>query len=171
MRMSMRLHNLAKWSLLCVESIAFMFIPSIFRVLPYSTSFMMNLQRMTPQEVKSLTWRECTEISYSICSAGFVTMVFASMFLYNAYMNVVINALCLVFVLTSAGPEHVFSAHASNVVTIIINKRAGNMCCICMEQFSYYSHVRVTSCNHCFHADCMARWEDHGRGCPLCRQR
>ena len=43
-------------------------------------------------------------------------------------------------------------------------------CAICMEYLAIRPLAVIQHCGHTFHADCLSRWTDQSRACPLCRQ-
>ena len=42
-------------------------------------------------------------------------------------------------------------------------------CSICLEKI-LNDDKHITSCNHSFHEECMARWMSLNNSCPLCRK-
>lgn len=42
-------------------------------------------------------------------------------------------------------------------------------CSICLENIIIEEHKNITTCNHIFHAKCMAKWILQNNSCPLCR--
>uniref|UniRef100_A0A1I8AGR1 RING-type domain-containing protein n=1 Tax=Steinernema glaseri TaxID=37863 RepID=A0A1I8AGR1_9BILA len=44
-------------------------------------------------------------------------------------------------------------------------------CSICFGWLDNTQHVSVTECNHVFHEDCLTRWNQRQRRCPMCRQK
>jgi hypothetical protein len=43
-------------------------------------------------------------------------------------------------------------------------------CSICQERVQLNENMSVLPCNHVFHYNCLVKWSDHGRNCPLCRE-
>jgi hypothetical protein len=43
-------------------------------------------------------------------------------------------------------------------------------CSICLENIINEEHKKITTCNHIFHEECMARWMSLNHNCPLCRK-
>ena len=43
-------------------------------------------------------------------------------------------------------------------------------CSICLEKIVNEEHKKITTCNHIFHEECMARWMSLNHSCPLCRK-
>ena len=51
--------------------------------------------------------------------------------------------------------------------------RAGVQCPICLARFSAESDakaVRLPTCAHTFHRECLLKWLEHTSSCPMCRQ-
>jgi len=42
-------------------------------------------------------------------------------------------------------------------------------CCICLGQFTPRKQLLQTPCNHIMHRECLERWFEKSRLCPLCR--
>ncbi|KAJ7079369.1 hypothetical protein C8R43DRAFT_910164, partial [Mycena crocata] len=43
-------------------------------------------------------------------------------------------------------------------------------CLICLDDYTEEDDIRVLSCRHAFHMDCVDRWLETGRNnCPACR--
>ncbi|KAH8419839.1 hypothetical protein KR009_003105 [Drosophila setifemur] len=46
----------------------------------------------------------------------------------------------------------------------------GNVICIiCSERFGPVSSIRAGMCGHAFHDECLERWQELSRTCPICR--
>ncbi len=43
-------------------------------------------------------------------------------------------------------------------------------CSICLENIINEEHKNITTCNHIFHSECMAKWMSLNHNCPLCRK-
>jgi hypothetical protein len=43
-------------------------------------------------------------------------------------------------------------------------------CSICLENIINEEHKKITTCNHIFHEECMAKWILQNNSCPLCRK-
>ena len=43
-------------------------------------------------------------------------------------------------------------------------------CSICLENIINEETKQITSCNHTFHEECMAKWMSLNHSCPLCRK-
>ena len=43
-------------------------------------------------------------------------------------------------------------------------------CSICLENIINEEHKKITTCNHTFHEECMAKWMSLNHSCPLCRK-
>jgi hypothetical protein len=52
----------------------------------------------------------------------------------------------------------------------IINIRTKNTCCICLNKYKYDENIKVFSCNHCYHKECINKWLIKNRHCPICRK-
>ncbi|CAL9236922.1 unnamed protein product [Arabidopsis halleri] len=49
-------------------------------------------------------------------------------------------------------------------------KHSSPYCTICLEDAAAGEKMRrITTCNHCFHADCIDPWLEKKSTCPLCR--
>lgn len=46
-----------------------------------------------------------------------------------------------------------------------------HQCSICIDNFEVNQMVRLTPCNHLYHSDCLLRWLDLHKSCPICRRR
>jgi hypothetical protein len=45
-------------------------------------------------------------------------------------------------------------------------------CPICLENFEEQIKIKLLSCEHGFHSECLGPWiADHNDSCPICRQR
>lgn len=42
-------------------------------------------------------------------------------------------------------------------------------CVICLENKRWYQDIRELKCNHRFHINCISKWSEKNRYCPLCR--
>lgn len=42
-------------------------------------------------------------------------------------------------------------------------------CSICLDKFQPKNSIRILSCNHCFHKECIDQWLINLLKCPLCR--
>ncbi|KAF7833364.1 putative E3 ubiquitin-protein ligase ATL45 [Senna tora] len=51
------------------------------------------------------------------------------------------------------------------------NPRVDSSCCICLEEYADTKGAKVADmpCRHVFHIDCIVRWLETSRSCPLCR--
>lgn len=49
-------------------------------------------------------------------------------------------------------------------------RRYHGECSICLEDFEAEHAIKVLSCGHAFHKDCLGRWLRRERTCALCRQ-
>ncbi|KAH8294433.1 hypothetical protein KR018_000022 [Drosophila ironensis] len=46
----------------------------------------------------------------------------------------------------------------------------GNVICtICFERYHTTDNIHAGSCGHAFHEDCLDRWREQSRTCPICR--
>jgi len=43
-----------------------------------------------------------------------------------------------------------------------------NMCVICQEDITQNSIIRKLKCQHCFHSNCIDKWLETNKKCPLC---
>lgn len=43
-------------------------------------------------------------------------------------------------------------------------------CCICLKEYDAETAIVRTPCNHIMHKDCLGKWLQASRHCPLCRQ-
>ena len=41
-------------------------------------------------------------------------------------------------------------------------------CIICFENMSY--NIKILSCKHIFHHDCIKEWTHYKSNCPVCRE-
>jgi hypothetical protein len=49
-------------------------------------------------------------------------------------------------------------------------KKINKICTICLDDFEKTCKVKVLSCNHCFHKDCITEWlTKETYTCPICR--
>lgn len=51
--------------------------------------------------------------------------------------------------------------------TITLNQN--ETCTICLETFKKNDIISILNCNHRYHHDCIKRWTEKERTCPLCR--
>merc|ERR1719387_837197 len=42
-------------------------------------------------------------------------------------------------------------------------------CCVCNEAFDESREIKMTSCKHYFHEECLGKWLKVSTTCPLCR--
>jgi hypothetical protein len=42
-------------------------------------------------------------------------------------------------------------------------------CSICLEDYKIDEMVIMTSCHHKYHIDCILKWYEKNRDCPICR--
>jgi E3 ubiquitin-protein ligase RHA2 len=42
-------------------------------------------------------------------------------------------------------------------------------CVICLESKRWYQDIRKLKCKHRFHLECINRWSEKHRCCPICR--
>ena len=45
-----------------------------------------------------------------------------------------------------------------------------NLCVICQDKINYNSIIRELSCNHIFHLNCIDKWLETNKKCPLCNK-
>lgn len=58
----------------------------------------------------------------------------------------------------------------NNIVNNIVNSNIEHIdCSICLEKI-VNDDKYITSCNHTFHEECIARWMLLNHNCPLCRK-
>ncbi|KAH8344984.1 hypothetical protein KR059_000021 [Drosophila kikkawai] len=43
------------------------------------------------------------------------------------------------------------------------------ICTICAERYRNSDNIHAGSCGHAFHEECLFRWRDQSRTCPICR--
>ncbi|KAH8259056.1 hypothetical protein KR038_006784 [Drosophila bunnanda] len=43
------------------------------------------------------------------------------------------------------------------------------ICTICAERYRNSDNIHAGSCGHVFHEECLFRWRDQSRTCPICR--
>lgn len=43
-------------------------------------------------------------------------------------------------------------------------------CSICLENIHFGDLIKCCNCSHCFHKDCIERWLQDNKTCPLCRR-
>ncbi|CAL9056397.1 E3 ubiquitin-protein ligase RING1-like [Musa acuminata AAA Group] len=65
------------------------------------------------------------------------------------------------------------STDAVEELAVVKYERRGDIreesCIICFEEFDEGVAVTRTPCKHAFHGDCLTRWLESSRVCPLCR--
>lgn len=49
------------------------------------------------------------------------------------------------------------------------DSRPAGECCVCTEAFCADKTIKRTPCNHCFHEECLGKWLQVSKTCPLCR--
>lgn len=49
------------------------------------------------------------------------------------------------------------------------DSRPQRECCFCLEEYDSNSAIVRTPCNHYMHRECLKRWLDTSRFCPICR--
>jgi hypothetical protein len=42
-------------------------------------------------------------------------------------------------------------------------------CVICLEEYKIQDSIKILSCKHYFHTDCIEQWLNINRSCPMCR--
>ena len=42
-------------------------------------------------------------------------------------------------------------------------------CCVCVEAVEPGNRMRSLPCKHCYHPDCIDRWLQMHRTCPMCK--
>lgn len=149
--MNTRLKNMGQWLVLFLESIIFLVIPSQI-VLPYSTKFLMDTRSI---KLKRLRISERQAISNHVIITGFASMVALFAFglgLFGKY-----------------SPSDIYAKDGDNPMSIILNRRKKNKCCICLEKFKLDDIVRVLECKHCYHKECLNIWLQEHHTCPICR--
>ena len=52
---------------------------------------------------------------------------------------------------------------------IEFNKGIIKECCICLNDIDKNSSIIVLSCNHIYHKNCITRWFNKNKTCPICR--
>ncbi|XP_004510073.1 uncharacterized protein [Cicer arietinum] len=50
------------------------------------------------------------------------------------------------------------------------NIESNSMCCICLGDLSNGSKIMAQPCSHVFHGDCINKWFNVSKTCPLCRR-
>ncbi|XP_016995674.2 E3 ubiquitin-protein ligase RNF128 [Drosophila takahashii] len=43
------------------------------------------------------------------------------------------------------------------------------ICTICSERYRTSDNIHAGSCGHAFHEECLDRWREQSRTCPICR--
>ena len=43
-------------------------------------------------------------------------------------------------------------------------------CSICLENIHFGDFIKCCNCSHCFHKECIERWLENNKTCPLCRR-
>ena len=58
-------------------------------------------------------------------------------------------------------------APEKNYVSVKQNLKSQTTCAICVEDFVDKDQIRLTSCNHLFHSNCLMMWAKQNSGkCP-----
>lgn len=146
-----RLHNMAKWALLFIESFLFLGIPSEIAI-PYSTTFLMDTKQINMKKLRS---SERQAIANHVIITGFASMIALLGFGFGLFGKYT--------------PYDVYGIDGDNPISIILNKRKKNTCCICLESFTLDDTVRVLKCKHCYHKRCLDGWIKQNKTCPICR--
>ncbi len=42
-------------------------------------------------------------------------------------------------------------------------------CSICLENYEKKDSITLTKCSHLFHKECLTKWYDKNKNCPMCR--
>jgi hypothetical protein len=50
-----------------------------------------------------------------------------------------------------------------------LGKYTDTDCIVCLEEYKINDGVKILSCKHYFHTDCIEQWFDVNRSCPMCR--
>merc|ERR1719265_834960 len=56
-------------------------------------------------------------------------------------------------------------------ISIFISIATSVECSICQHEMSNFDRIRVLSCRHEYHNECINNWLTHASNCPLCRAR
>lgn len=62
---------------------------------------------------------------------------------------------------------HIVEDSISDIINNQINEE---VCCICMENLKIDNSVKLISCNHRFHKECISVWFENNSSCPICRK-
>jgi len=54
-------------------------------------------------------------------------------------------------------------------VDITNSKYINETCLICHNDYKYNSIVYILNCNHIYHKDCLDKWYEYKKTCPICR--
>uniref|UniRef100_A0A1A9VZU4 RING-type E3 ubiquitin transferase n=1 Tax=Glossina brevipalpis TaxID=37001 RepID=A0A1A9VZU4_9MUSC len=52
----------------------------------------------------------------------------------------------------------------------ILTKQTFEMCSICLEYYDMEQFIHILPCRHKFHNDCVKKWLQIKRNCPLCQR-
>lgn len=149
--MTKRLANVGRWLLFWSESLIFIFVPSAI-ALPFSTCYLMDCEDFDFNTL-SLNERHAVYSHVLVTGLASFSAFFAFAFgLFGKY-----------------GPADVYKRDGDNPLSIIVQQRKGNSCCICLEEFELEHDVKVLKCKHCYHSECLKKWKEKRSCCPLCR--
>jgi hypothetical protein len=146
-----RVFNILKWLGLMIDTFVnsvFFFIP----VLPLSTRLLLDFRDIDPD---TLSINEIMTIRQYVIVSGWVTI--------GAFFGFFFGCL------GSFTPKDVFNQNLDNPVSVIIEQRKNNKCCICLSNFHSDDSVYVSRCAHVFHSGCIISWQRYSSKCPLCK--